>query len=474
MVEILLNHGAQIDARRDDGMTALSLLSSKVATKGDFDALCALLERDASVNVTDKSGRTPLQHMCDRLKSIKIWKNDDMRSCLRAGHRLLEAGPDANLQDRQNASPIHYAFQAWNSGKNRLDNTCNEFLRTLLKYGNSTEPSVINFKGKQLLTSAIEARNEDLIMDPLLANCSVDKRDHDQNGYNAIEQACISGCSEELLLHMLKHSSNPTILSQVYKGLALLHRAALAGHTQLIKTLLDAGAAIDDCTTEQTYEFGVGSTALMLAIGERMNASMDVLLDSLASTTALDDNGWIALHYAANEGNLEALDHLQLDNFPTEAGVMFNKNKVYLGTFGNVSPFYLAASGGHYQIMERLMSMFPKLDINHGAQFNITALHWACDRGHLHIVKLLLSSSVCVNVIDAYGGTPLHVSVRGNNKDIALLLLEHGADTRMCMLDGMCPKMLAICNGHLDLANVIGEYEAKLSMGNQRCLYNAG
>ena len=469
IIYVLLDHGAQIDARRDDDMTALSLLSSNTVTDGDFDALCAILNRKASVDVVDKKGRTPLYHMCDRLKTIEPWM-DSTRNSLRVGNRLLEARSDANLPDHQMATPALYAFQAWYSKKEYSGKIYNEFLRTLLKHGSITDPNVINLEGKQLLTSAIEAGNQDLILEPLLSSCSVDKRDYHQNGYNAIEQACTRGCSKELLLHMLKLSKNPAVLSQTYKGQALLHRAALAGHTHLVETLLDAGAAVDIFTTESTKIFGVGSTALMLAASARTYASIDVLLDRSANVAAYDNSNWTALHHAVKNDNFQALDRLQLDCLPSEARVYFRTTKVYSGSFGNVSPFHLAAACGRYRIMEHLMKTYPKLDINHGAQFNITALHWACDSGHFHIVKLLLSSGACVDVTDNKGWTPLHVSAWDDHKEIVLYLLEHGADVRRRTLDSMCPKTLAICNGHLDLANVIGQHEAEPGTRSLSCL----
>jgi len=54
-VTVLLDHGAEIDAAGERGMTALHY----AAMKGDVDAIRLLLGRGASPGIKDADGRTP-------------------------------------------------------------------------------------------------------------------------------------------------------------------------------------------------------------------------------------------------------------------------------------------------------------------------------------------------------------------------------------------------------------------------------
>ena len=57
-----------------------------------------------------------------------------------------------------------------------------------------------------------------------------------------------------------------------------------------------------------------------------------------------------------------------------------------------------------------------------------TALMYAIERGHDHLVRCLLSHGAKVNSVDQYNKTPLHRAVRPHRSGILRLLLEHGAD----------------------------------------------
>jgi ankyrin repeat protein len=53
-----------------------------------------------------------------------------------------------------------------------------------------------------------------------------------------------------------------------------------------------------------------------------------------------------------------------------------------------------------------------------------TALHVACDKGHIDIVNILLKCNSNVNLCDTKGFTPLHVACITRNIDIVNILLK--------------------------------------------------
>ncbi|KAJ7557285.1 hypothetical protein O6H91_05G120300 [Diphasiastrum complanatum] len=68
-----------------------------------------------------------------------------------------------------------------------------------------------------------------------------------------------------------------------------------------------------------------------------------------------------------------------------------------------------------------------------------TALHWAADRGRLHIVKTLVSKGAEIQAKDQEGQTPLHYAAACEQEAIAQYLVQHCADPLTCDNEGVTP-----------------------------------
>jgi len=90
MIRFLLDHGAVIDGRDDNGAT---YLHTAVNNEEIEEIARLLIERGANVNVPDKDGVTPLF----RVASIKI------------ARLLIERGANVNAADREGLTPLHMA-----------------------------------------------------------------------------------------------------------------------------------------------------------------------------------------------------------------------------------------------------------------------------------------------------------------------------------------------------------------------------
>ncbi|KAJ0251522.1 Acyl-CoA-binding domain-containing protein 2 [Hirschfeldia incana] len=75
-----------------------------------------------------------------------------------------------------------------------------------------------------------------------------------------------------------------------------------------------------------------------------------------------------------------------------------------------------------------------------------TPLHWAIDRGHLDIAKLLVDKNADVNAKDSEGQTPLHYAVVCDREAIAEFLVKQKADTTSKDDDGNTPLDLCESN----------------------------
>ena len=91
-------------------------------------------------------------------------------------------------------------------------------------------------------------------------------------------------------------------------------------------------------------------------------------------------------------------------------------------------------------------------------------LHYAAFCGMHEVVKFLIfEHSQDVNARGfANNETPLHAALHGGHADIALLLLEHGADAKAQDAYNTTPLHLASENGHVEVVRVLLEHGADL------------
>jgi len=77
----------------------------------------------------------------------------------------------------------------------------------------------------------------------------------------------------------------------------------------------------------------------------------------------------------------------------------------------------------------------------------LTLLHWAADRGHTDIARLLLKRDMdLLDKQDTEGQTPLHYAASCGHRELVIMLLEFGANTEVKDSDGMTP-----CNSDTDV-----------------------
>lgn len=97
-----------------------------------------------------------------------------------------------------------------------------------------------------------------------------------------------------------------------------------------------------------------------------------------------------------------------------------------------------AAKAGDLATVQRLLAETPALASardDHGA----TPLHLAAWKGHAEIAVALLEAGADVTAQwndDHIGGTPLHAAAHGNQRAVAELLLQHGSDPRAPSVNG--------------------------------------
>ncbi|XP_006250093.1 acyl-CoA-binding domain-containing protein 6 isoform X2 [Rattus norvegicus] len=96
------------------------------------------------------------------------------------------------------------------------------------------------------------------------------------------------------------------------------------------------------------------------------------------------------------------------------------------------------------QAMQEYIAAVKKLDPGWNPQGR-ALLHWACDRGHKELVKVLLQCEAGINCQDNEGQTALHYAAACEFSDIVELLLQSGADPTLRDQDGCLPEEVTGC-----------------------------
>jgi outer membrane protein assembly factor BamB len=86
------------------------------------------------------------------------------------------------------------------------------------------------------------------------------------------------------------------------------------------------------------------------------------------------------------------------------------------------------------------------VDVNARARYDVTALAFAADKGHLDVVRLLVERGADVNVQDTfYKGRAIGLALSNGHLDVAQYLLEHGSlDARFALSAGIRQKHLGV------------------------------
>ncbi len=203
------------------------------------------------------------------------------------------------------------------------------------------------------------------------------------------------GPEREMYIACLLEARHDARLQTIW-GCSPLHVAALAGASEAVQRLLDAGASPNDPDSD-------GCTPLFWALDAGHREIVRILL----------------VRGAKVEGK-DGADLLRRAVEQHEAGIL----GLLLDSAGTAN----------------LAGQEPILDREHSL---ITPLHRAAELGDAGMMRILLEAGACINSQDALGRTPLSRAVRRHAMPTLLMLLEWGADLNLADEDGTTPLHLA-------------------------------
>jgi len=207
-----------------------------------------------------------------------------------------------------------------------------------------------------------------------------------------------------------------------------------------------------------------GTTALHWAVRQDDLELVERMLRAGADVSAANRYGVTPLKLAAVDGNAKLLKRL------LDAGGDANA----VGTDGETL-LMTAARGGHVEAAALLLERGAEVDAREGWHGQ-TALMWAAAQGHPAMLRELISHGADVNARSNHeewerqvtseprdkwlppgGLTPLLFAARENCLACLPVLIEAGADVNATTPDGISATVIALINGHFDVAGALLE-----------------
>lgn len=432
----LLRAHANPGAAMENGMTPLAL----ACEAGNADLVKELLKAGADVNQTLPNGETPLM-MAARTGRLPVMElllekgaKVDEREKLRGTTALMWAAANSN------ADAVRLLISKGAEINARSGTTAPGRRPYLADSGRNRIEEFIEGRGQGGTVVEVDAPDAKVSDDPN-ARAEATKR-----------------LAEEREVAKRTIAAFPTLQTgnrstKQWGGLTPLQFAVREGSMETVKTLVDAGADVN-----QKSEFGW--SALLVATHNRYYKIGVYLLDHGADPNIANEGGWTPLYIATDNRNIEGgdyptrkpdMDHLEYIKrllaahadpnlrmrSSTETRTVFTHQ--WLLEEG-ATPFLRASQSGDLVLM--------KLLLEHGADPNITTeakvtplmvasgIGWVqgvtyewSPQQTLEAVKLLLDLGADVNAQDlADGRTALMGAAHKGRNDVIELLVKHGAD----------------------------------------------
>uniref|UniRef100_A0A8C4RAC8 ZU5 domain-containing protein n=1 Tax=Eptatretus burgeri TaxID=7764 RepID=A0A8C4RAC8_EPTBU len=291
-------------------------------------------------------------------------------------------------------------------------------------------------------------------------------KEQESGGTAGLLRAARAG-NVEKVLELLNQGGDVNTRNEA--GLTALHLAAKEGHAGIVSELLQRDADVAAATKKGNQALHVACLAGEVDVAR-------VLIRRGADVNAQAQHGFTPLYMASQENHVEVL-RLLLENgadqtIPTEDGF---------------TPLAVALQQGHEPAVATLLESDirrPGSREGQGGEGNkpppprtrLPALHAAARKGDTQSVGIILDGGVQgvtevskerINNTTESGFTALHIAAHYGSQDVAVLLLDRGADCNFKANNGITPLHVAAKRGHTELVTTILDHGATIDAGTR-------
>ena len=432
VVTFLIEHGANVDLRDEDGFTALHCACLDRAYIGVGEMLGCLIENGADVNARTNEDCTPLMIACD---------NDHVY----AVKFLMEHGANVDHQDRDGRTAVHHAV-------NRKAYHCLSYLTE-----NGADVNARTYDGRIPLMIATARGYIKVAM--YLIDHGAEVHDRTAALHNAVHCSCTDPSSCEILSCMIENGGD--VNAKTFGNRTPLMTAAEKGQIKVVTYLIEHGVRSTNSTTSDYVNLrdDNGQTALHHAVQCFDPVSCEILsclIEHGGDVNSTYDN-CTPLMIAAERGQMK------LVTFLIEHGANLDRRDK-----DDQTALHYAVCGS--DVSCEILSYL----IEHGAEINAftrhdncTPLMFACKYGHLNAVSSLIEHGAKVNLQDAIGNTAVHYALscsNGSPEVLSRLMRDRAAVNSACTRDNGTPLMIACEYGHMNAVTFLIEHGANMDL----------
>lgn len=439
MLQLLLNHNADISHQNNEGYTAIM-----ISAQNDLADCVRFLQQTGSVdvNATNNRGDTALMVAAE---------TGHMRSL----NELLPHYRNINKQNNEGSTAL-------------ILTACNGFIdcARALRQSQADLFSTCNQGDQAFMKAASNGHND--VMEYLLDEANNAHIDHQNTRRESALILAAFYNHQNCVNSLLQRGASPHLLCQ--NGHNALMYAAAPGHITVVETLLDLNVInIDEGNI-------AGRTALMISSKYGRLECVKRLLRRGANRDAIDIEGDTALIHAASEGRVEVVEYLvarganidqqnlTVDHTPLMRAALQGhadcvRSLVQLGANQDITDragsaaVMLAAMYGHVKCVEHLLG---------GNQLHIyNAMCLAFMEGKTRVVAFFLDRDLDVNIrLVQNNWTGLMLAAQNGHYECVTYLLERGANPYLQDSAGRTAKELAVLSRHFDVAAPLHRAEA--------------